>query len=136
MKTITFKTKKMFRTIVVTLIVLTSLTGTSKGVNSGKECVEINSTLLTNQVKFWISDNSNWNNAEDFNYTDSVEKDSLENLNSIIQEKELLDMIKIWISNANNWVDQTEATEEELSEKLKEFIKNCDYWSNETENNE
>ena len=64
MKTSTFKTGKVVRTIVVTLIVLISLTGSSKGVNSGKESVEMNSTLLTNQVKFWMSDNSNWNNVE------------------------------------------------------------------------
>ncbi len=136
MKTSTFKTGKVVRTIVVTLIVLISLTGSSKGVNSGKESVEMNSTLLTNQVKFWMSDNSNWNNVENLNDKDSVEKDSLENVNSINQQEELLDMMKTWISNSSIWVDQTEAIEQELSEKLKEFIKNCTYWSNETESNE
>ena len=135
MKTSTFNPGKVIRTIVVTLIVLASLTGSSKGVNSGKESVEMNSTLLTNQVKFWISDNSNWNNVEDLKYKFSVEKDSLENITSINQDEELLNMMKTWISNSSNWVDQTDAIEQELAEKLKEFIKNCDFWNNETESN-
>lgn len=134
MKTITYKTAKVIRTIAASLIILVLLSGVSKGASSGKEATQINTTELTVQLKSWISDNTTWSESGDIQVETTLASDFT--LPGETDNKELSTEIEAWISDNSLWSNETVNVQEDLSSRMKSWIGNSNYWGPESENND
>ena len=129
MKTLNYKLTKMMKSIVVSLILLVSVTGISKGATS------INENSLAIQVKSWISNSSYWLEP-DKRQTEELKILDVENdLNTVseIESQELSRQIESWMNNSTYWTGEADRENREITRQIKSWMNSSTFWSNDAE---
>ncbi len=135
MKTITYKTTKVIKTIIATLLILVALCGVSKAENPVNELKSENNGL-TIQLKAWMGDVNNWGdmNGNDFNDASVCSNRLAES--EINNGEDLSTEMESWMTDNSLWDKESDNENSDLTLKMKSWISNSNLWDAEPDNNE